>query len=124
MTFPREGQRQRDTGRFGSTDFEADFFCGFEAVLATDLVLGVAAEAGFDTAFGAVPFEDGLLELGDWVRGLVCAAVLPRALDWPEATATGFDVAKTCPTLMVYGDLMPFHTVSWRKSIPSLNWMA
>ena len=48
MTFPREGQRQRDTGRFGSTDFEADFFFGFEAVLATDLVLRVAAEAGFD----------------------------------------------------------------------------
>ena len=36
---------------------------GFEAVLATDLVLGVAAEAGFDTAFEAVPFEDGLLDL-------------------------------------------------------------
>ena len=64
MTFPREGQRQRDTGRLGSTDFEADFFCGFEAVLATDLVLGVADEAGFDTAFVAVPFEDELLDLG------------------------------------------------------------
>jgi hypothetical protein len=64
MTFPREGQRQRDTGRFGSTDFEADFFCGFDVVLATDLVFGLAAEAGFDTAFGAFPFEDRLLDLG------------------------------------------------------------
>jgi hypothetical protein len=64
MTFPREGQRQRDTGRFGSTDFEADFFCGFDVVFATDLVFGVSADAGFDTAFGAVPFEDRLLDLG------------------------------------------------------------
>jgi hypothetical protein len=64
ITFPREGQRQRETGRFGSTDFEADFFCGFDAVLETDLVLGVADEAGFDTAFVAVPFEDELLDLG------------------------------------------------------------
>jgi hypothetical protein len=64
MTFPREGQRQRDTGRFDSTDFEADFFCGFEIVLATDLVFGIAAEAGFDNAFGASPFEGRLLDLG------------------------------------------------------------
>ena len=64
MTFPQEGQRQRDTSRLGSTDFEADFFCGFDVVLATDLIFGVAAEAGFDNAFGAFPFEDRLLDLG------------------------------------------------------------
>jgi hypothetical protein len=29
MTFPREGQRQRDTSLLGSTDFEADFFLRF-----------------------------------------------------------------------------------------------
>jgi len=63
MIFPREGQRQRDTGRFGSTDFEAELFCGFDVVFATDLVFGLAAEAGFDTAFGAFPFEDRLLDL-------------------------------------------------------------
>ena len=55
---------------------------------------------------------------------LDCAEALPRALDWPEATTTGSDVAKTCPTLMVYGDLMPFRAANWRKSIPSLNAMA
>ena len=79
--------------------------------------------------FFAFP-EDGfdltseLLVLDEAVRVVVDFPESDVLDDVFDATAAGFDVWRTWPTLIIYGALMPFRAANSRKSRPNRKAMA